>query len=415
MFDLDKWQEIFTSLGRHKLRTLLTAFGVFWGIFMLVVLLGVGKGLERGVYLEFRGVATNSFFLWGGLTSLPYKGLNPGRYIQFTLEDLDVIRQQVSEAENINANAYLWGDNTISYRDKSGSFSAQGSLPDLLQIDSLRVEAGRFLNQRDIQDKRKVIVIGNRVKEVLFGDAEPLGAYVNMNGVYFQVVGVFNVTSSGDDRDRTERVMVPLTTMQQAFSQGNRIRSFSIRVKAEVPASRIEEQVKTLLKARHKVAPEDLRAIGSWNMQKEFRKIQQLFHGITAFIWLVGTGTIVAGIVGVSNIMLIIVKERTREIGIRKALGATPLSIVSLILQESIFMTATSGYFGLVAGVGLIEGVNYAMQTFHIETTYFSNPEVEFRMALTALVVLILTGALAGLIPARKAAAIRPIEALRSE
>lgn len=416
MFDLDKWQEIFTTMQRHKLRTLLTAFGVFWGIFMLVLLLGVGKGLERGVYLEFRDIATNSFFIWGGRTSLPYKGLNPGRYIRFTNHDIDAIRENIPEAKHINANSYLWGEFTIGYNDKSGSFSVQGNLPALMQIESLQIPEGRFINDRDVKDKRKVVVIGHRVKEVLFGKEEPLGKYINIKNIFFQVVGVFKVRGSGGQgRDRTEHLYMPLSTMQQAFNQGNYVRSLGISVEEYIPASVVQEQVQELLKSRHKVAPDDERAIGSWNMEEEFSQIQNLFRGINIFIWLVGTGTIIAGIVGVSNIMLIIVKERTREIGIRKALGATPFSIISLILQESIFITAISGYMGLVAGVGVIEGVSYLLDKFQVQTTYFSHPEVEFKVAITATIVLVITGAVAGLIPARKAATINPIEALRSE
>ncbi len=237
-----------------------------------------------------------------------------------------------------------------------------------------------------------------------------------MSGEYFQVVGVFKVISSGGQgQDRTERLYMPLSTMQQAYNQGNRVSSVDIGVAEHIPASIVQKKAVDLLKARHKVAPDDPRGIGSWNMEEEFRKIQNLFWGVNIFIWLVGTGTIVAGIVGVSNIMLIIVKERTREIGIRKALGATPFSIISLILQESIFITAVSGYLGLVAGVVVIEGVGYGMTKLAVQATYFSNPEIEFRVAITATIILVVTGAIAGLIPARKAATINPIEALRGE
>ncbi len=416
MFDVDKWQEIFNTLQRHKLRTLLTAFGVFWGIFMLVLLLGVGKGLEKGVYLEFRGIATNSFFLWGGRTSLPYKGLNPGRYIRFSNDDIAAIREHIPEAKHINADSYIWGEFAITYQDKSGAFNVQGCLPDLLQIESIEIAEGRFINLRDVQEKRKVVVIGQRVREVLFGPQDPFGKYLNVRGVFFQVVGVFKVISSGGQgQDRTERLYMPLSTMQQAYNQGNRVSSVDIGVAEHIPASIVQKKAVDLLKARHKVAPDDPRGIGSWNMEEEFRKIQNLFWGVNIFIWLVGTGTIVAGIVGVSNIMLIIVKERTREIGIRKALGATPFSIISLILQESIFITAVSGYLGLVAGVVVIEGVGYGMTKLAVQATYFSNPEIEFRVAITATIILVVTGAIAGLIPARKAATINPIEALRGE
>ena len=416
MFDFDKWQEILTTLQRQKLRTLLTAFGVFWGIFMLVLLLGVGRGLEKGVYANFEGLATNSFFVWGGKTSLPYKGLNPGRGIAITNADLEAIRDSITEIEYLNASAHLWGESVISYKNRSGSFTVLGDLPDLLSIEPREMLQGRFINIPDVESNRKVAVIGRRVKELLFGEEDPLGQYITINGVSFQVVGVFNLRKTGDQgRDPTELIHIPLPTLQQTFDYGDKIGWLGVCVEGNVSASAVETRVKDLLKKRHKVAPEDERGIGSWNAEKLFKKVQELFCVLAFFIWLVGTGTIIAGIVGVSNIMLIIVKERTCEIGIRKALGATPFSIVSLILQESVFITAVSGYMGLVAGVGAIEGIGYIMDTFHLQNEIFTNPEIDFQMAITATVLLVITGALAGLIPARNASKINPIEALRSE
>jgi putative ABC transport system permease protein len=416
MFDFDKWQEIFNSLQRHKLRTVLTAFGVFWGIFMLVILLGVGKGLEKGVYAQFSDTATNSFFMWGERTSVPYEGLNPGRYIRLTTADLDAIRANIPEVRYLNASMSLGGEFTISYNNKNGSFEVRGDFPDLFSIETRKMLQGRFLNIPDIDAKRKVAVIGRRVQEVLFGKEQPLGQYINIKGVFFQVVGVFDVKKIGSQgRDPTELIHIPLSTLQQTFNQGDRIGWLGVRVEKNVSAAVVEDRVKSLLKKRHKVAPEDKKGIGSWNMEEEFKKFQGLFRGITLFIWVVGTGTMIAGIVGVSNIMLIIVKERTREIGIRKALGATPFSIINLILQESIFLTAVSGYMGLVAGVGVIEAVSYFMNKFSIRNEFFNSPEIDFKVAITAMVILVLTGALAGFIPARSAARINPIEALRSE
>lgn len=415
MFDLDKWQEIFNSLQRHKLRTLLTAFGVFWGIFLLVLLLGVGKGLENGVYSQFSRSARNRFNMWGRRTRLPYKGLNPGRWIRLTNEDVEAIRQNIPEAEYINAGISLWGEYTISYKDKNGSFPVRGELAAFLRIRYLEIPRGRFLNARDIEARRKVAVIGRQVEKVLFGDEDPVGKYLNIKGAFFYVVGVFDVTGFGNTERDTERIYVPLTTLQHTFNQGNYIGYLSVVVDENVPVSAIEQKTKGLLKRRHSVAPEDDKAIGSWNAGEEFEKLQALFRGIRIFLWIIGTGTITAGIVGVSNIMLIIVKERTREIGIRKALGATPFSIISLILQESIFLTAISGYMGLVAGVGILEGVAYLMEKFGLQNEFFSNPEIDFPLAITATAILVLAGTLAGFIPAQSAVRINPIEALRSE
>ncbi len=413
MFDFDKWQEIFNTIQRHKLRTLLTAFGVFWGIFMLVLLLGVGKGVEKGVYANFSDIATNSFFMWGRRTRLPYKGLNPGRPIGLTNDDVEAVRENIPEVQYIASQMYL-GEEIITYNKKNGTFVVMGLTPEAKHIEPLKIQ-GRFLNTPDIKEKRKVAVIGRQVKEVLFGREEPLGRYLNIKGIFFQVVGVFEAKSLGGGERDLERIYIPLTTLQQAFNRGNSIGWFSVIVDPNIPVATIEEKTKDLLKKRHNVAPQDVRAIGSWNAGEEFGQLQALFRGIRIFLWVVGAGTIVAGIVGVSNIMLIIVKERTREIGIRKALGATPFSIISLILQESIFITAISGYMGLVTSVGLIELSSYLMDKFHLQSDYFSNPEIEFTAAITATVILVITGALAGFIPARTAAKINPIEALSSE
>lgn len=415
MFDFDKWQEIFTSLGRHKLRTILTAFGVFWGIFMLTVLLGVGKGLENGVYLNFSDSATNRANVWSRTTRIPYKGLKAGRRINLTNDDVEALRNMIPEARYVNANLWLWGEYSVNYKSKHGSFSVQGVLPEFLHAYYPEIIQGRFLNLPDIEATRKVAVIGKRVAQVLFGAEEPLGKHITIKGVMFQVVGVFDFTGFGSDERETERIYIPLTTLQRTFSRGEYVGSLNLIIDPEVPVPAAMEKATALLKRRHLVAPEDTHAIDFWDSSKEFQQLQALFRGIRAFLWIVGSGTLVAGIVGVSNIMLIIVKERTREFGIRKALGATPFSIVSLIIQEAIFLTAISGYLGLVASVGLLEGVTYVMGRFNMQSEFFSNPEVDFPVALTALGILVVAGTIAGCIPARNAVKINPIEALRSE
>ena len=413
MFDFDKWQEIFYTIQRHKLRTLLTAFGVFWGIFMLVLLLGAGKGIEKGVYSNFGQIATNSFFMWGRNTQIPYKGLNPGRWISFNNADLEAIRQHIPEARHITPFTFL-GEVAVSANDKNGNFGIFGFGPATKYLRNYRIE-GRFLSYRDIEENRKVAVIGRPIQSALYGQENPIGKYVNIRGIAFLVVGVYELDSVGGDEQEEEEIYIPFTTLQHAFHQGNSIGWFGVLVDPDVAVADVEEKTKDFLKKRLRIAPDDERAIGSWNAGEEFGQLQALFRGIRIFIWLVGAGTIVAGIVGVSNIMLIIVKERTREIGIRKALGATPFSIISLILQESVFITAFSGYMGLVASVGLLELANYVMNIFQLQSDYFSNPEIDFSAAITATLLLVFTGALAGFIPARTAARINPIEALRSE
>jgi len=418
MFDLDRWQEIYQTIKKHKLRTALTAFGVYWGIFMLVVLLGAGKGLENGVMKGF-DIAKNTVFLWSQRTSVEYMGLPPGRYIRFTNDDVAAIRQNIPEIATLAPRNRLDGDFIVVKDEKSASFDVYGDYPDFIKVKAMDIDKGRFLNQIDIEDRRKVAVVGERVVDVLFGEEEdvnPIGEYIKIKGVYFKIVGTFKSRGSGEDRiEDAQTIFVPNTTMQQAFNQYNRVYWFAMTPKDGYPAELIENEVKELLAKRHKVSPEDLKAFGSANVEKEFQQIQGLFSGIRGFSWIVSIGTILAGVIGVGNIMLIVVKERTKEIGIRKALGATPWSIISLIIQESVVITAVAGYTGLFVGVALVEGINILLKTFEIEGDFFANPEVNFTVAMSATITLIITGTLAGLIPATKAARINPVEALRDE
>lgn len=413
MFNLDNWWEIFDSIWRHKLRTLLTAFGVFWGIFMLILLLGAGRGIEKGVYADFGSWAKNSVFIWGERTQKPYKGLKPGRWIRLNSDDVEAIRENIAEGKHVSPMLWL-GQSVVRFGIKTETFEVVGLVPEAIHTQTPRIE-GRFFNVLDIEERRKVAVIGKPIKRSLFGKEDAIGKYITVRGVFFRVVGIFEPTGPGNDEEDAEQIFIPLTTLQRTFNTGDRIHNIIVLAEDDVPGSVVEKKVKELLKRRHKVAPEDERAIGSWNVEEMYNQFQGLFRGIRIFIWVVGAGTIVAGIVGVSNIMLIVVKERTREIGIRKALGATPFSIIRLILQESVFLTAMSGYIGLVASVGLIELAGYLMDKFHLQSTYFNNPEIDFQAAITATIILVITGALAGFIPARTAASINPIEALRSE
>ncbi|HVA98812.1 MAG TPA: ABC transporter permease [Bacteroidia bacterium] len=417
MFDIDKWQEILATINKHKLRTLLTAFGVFWGIFMLVLLMGTGKGLQNGVYRDFANLATNSVFVWAEKTSVPYHGLQPGRFIQLTNEDTKALKENIPEINYIAPRLNLSGEFSVSRDTKNGSFQVLGTTPDIRQIKAVNISDGRFLDELDGTENRKIAVIGPRVVQVLFGQDEPIGQYINIKGSFFKVVGVFKLenTSGGDGRDESQTIYIPLSTLQRTFDQVNYVGSYAINIKPGISVAPVEKKIKAFLEQKHDISPNDARAIGSWNAEKEFQNISGLFTGINIFNWIVGIGTIIAGIVGVSNIMLIIVKERTREIGVRKALGATPWSIVSLIIQESVVITSVSGYMGLVCGVGTIQGVSYLMNKFDIKSDYFSNPEINFHMAIIATIILVIAGTLAGLIPALKASKINPIEALRTE
>jgi putative ABC transport system permease protein len=415
MFDIDKWSEIYTTIRKHKLRTALTAFGVFWGIFMLVVMLGAGNGFENGVVSSF-DVAKNSVFVWSQRTSIAYKGLKPGRFIQFTNDDVVAIRQAVPEVAILAPRNWVNGSFFVGRKTKNSSFTVYGEYPDFLGVRPVQVTEGRFVNQLDIRDRRKVAVIGTKVQKILFGDENPIGEYITIKGVFFRVVGTFKSRGSAEDvKEDEQTVFIPSTTLQQTFNQYNKVNFFAMVPKEGVASSVIETKVKELLAKRHHISPEDKRALGSANVEEEFKRIQGLFIGIYWFSMGVSVLTIIAGAVGVGNIMLIVVKERTKEIGIRKAIGATPWSIVSLIIQESIVITSAAGYFGLLAGTGLIAGINYLLKKYNAEGEFFANPEVDLVIAVTALVLLVFAGTMAGLIPASKAASINPVVALKDE
>jgi putative ABC transport system permease protein len=418
-FDLDHWQEIKTALLRNRMRTALTAFGVFWGVFLLMVMLGSGAGLRNGITHGFQGTATNSFFLWTQRTQKPWAGLPAGRVFELNNDDVQAIRDKVPEVEVVAPRNQLggWqGGNNVTRGVRAGAFSVMGDYPEIQLIQSFRVESGRFLNPLDLEERRKVAIIGRRVREVLFDRGEdPIGESIVINGVYFQVVGVFKSVQSGDDADRdAQTIFVPFTTFQRAFNLGDQVGWLAVISRDGVPASVAEEKVLDLLKARHKVAPDDLRAFGHFNLEEEYGQIQGLFNGIRVLVWLVGIGTLAAGAIGVSNIMLIIVKERTKEIGIRRAVGATPSAVVTQIVLEAVILTGTAGYLGLVAGIALVEFVAGLLPPGD-GAQMFMNPNVGLRQAVQALAILVAAGALAGLVPAQRALQVSPVAALRSE
>lgn len=421
LLDIDKWNEIWSVIKKNKLRTFFTAFGVFWGIFMLVIMLGSGTGLKNGAYQGMGDMATNSFFMWTQRTTIPYKGFPRGRFYNFRNDDTEAIRRNIEGvdlvAPRLQAWGYRGGGNNVIRGERSGAFDIYGDTPDFNKINPMKLVMGRFLNKIDIDDKRKVVAIGERVYEELFRpDEDPLGEYLKIQGVYFQVIGVVGSKQSGHMAERDNRsIFMPFTTLQKTYNYGDVVGWYSITAANGYSASVIEQQTKDLMKQRHQIHPDDDRAVGSWNMEKEFNKFTTLFSGINTLIWIVGIGTLFAGVVGVSNIMLIVVKERTKEIGIQRAIGATPVNIIVQIIVESVFLTTIAGYIGLVLGVGLVELINYFLVNSGANTEMFVNPQVDFKMAISALIILIISGALAGMIPARRAVAIRPIEALRDE
>lgn len=411
--DFDKWQEIFESLKRHKLRTFLTAVSVWWGIFMLIILLGAGSGLENSAKRDFEDDSMNTFFLYGGTTSKPYKGLKPGRLIHFTNEDLEMLDEDTVGFDYTSGRFYLSGDLT-KYKDKALSFDLRAVNPEHAKIEKSIIERGRFINNQDLKDFRKVCVLGDLVIEELMPDvSNPIGQYVNVKGVEFMVVGIF--TDAGWEGER-RKIYLPITTAQKVFSGGDRVH----QLLATSNSSDLEEtllmkqSLRASLAEKHDFDKEDMQAIYVWNNFENFQDFQTFFGMLKGFLWFVGIGSILAGVIGVSNIMLIIVKDRTREIGIRKALGATPRSIISMVVTESVFLTGISGYIGVLTGFGIIELLAYMMNKFEVELEFFYQPQVSPTVILSALFILVVAGVVAGYFPAKKAATISAIEAMNN-
>ncbi|HSO85333.1 MAG TPA: ABC transporter permease [Draconibacterium sp.] len=405
------------------MRTFLTGFSVAWGIFMLMILLGSGNGLSNGVAQNFMNDAINAMWIWRGETTLAYQGMKPGRTIKFVNEDQDLIKKV--SGVGVASGRYFMGNTRYSYGKESGEYTTITCQPELIQVENIEINDGRFINQIDVNQKRKVVVIGADIKKALFKDSTAIGEYVNINTVPFKVIGV--CTEPGSTRNRN--AYMPLSTAQMIFNGSNQIHNLALTVNAETlgESQAIEEQIRNVLGKQHKFDPKDDGAIGLYNKLENYIQTMKIFQAIKIFIWIIGVGTLIAGIVGVSNIMLIVVKERTKEIGIRKALGASPASVVGLILLESIMITTVAGYIGLVMGTGLMELINYFMvQSAEVAAaaaenggrageSVFLNPTVDFNIAASATLLLIVAGAIAGYIPAKRAARIKPIVALRDE
>ncbi|MBL4650184.1 MAG: ABC transporter permease [Aureispira sp.] len=413
MFDLDKWQEIIASLSKHKLRTGLTAFGVFWGIFMLVLLLGAGNGLQNGAEYEFRDDATNSLWIYPRRTSMAHNGLASSRNIEFDNSDYDLLKDKVEGTEHITGRFFLPSElEKLVYNNVRYNFSVRCVHPDHQILENTIVEEGRYLNALDLKSYRKVAVIGTLVVEEVFPNENPIGKYVQVGGISFQIVGVFSDTG-GDDEMRM--VYLPITTAQRCFDTKNTINQIMLTTGdaklEEVMA--MEQEVIAKLAAKHNFDPNDKQAIRIRNRVEHFQSIMNLFKMISYFIWVVGVGSIIAGVIGVSNIMLIVVKDRTKEIGIRKALGATPFSVVSMILQEAVLITSVAGYLGMALGIGLIHLIRITMNAYEIDGGFFKDPQVDAGMVVFATIIVVIAGAIAGLIPALKAAKISPVEAMR--
>jgi len=418
MIDIDKWQEIFHTLKQNKVRTALTAFGVFWGIFMLVIMLGAGNGLQNSVFSNFGDFSTNSMFIWAQHTTMPYKGFQRNRSYHFQYSDLDAMYQAIPEidvvAPTVNGGGFQ-NSTLIVNGIKKGSYLVYGKTPQENYIDPVEMYKGRFLNEFDLLNNRKVVLLGHRVYEELFDKNEdPTNKYIRINGSYFQVIGVYKSKHTGGwGEQQNSQVFIPFSTAQRIYNYANQVDHFSIVVKPEYEVALVQDKVMSILAKRHKLHPDDKGAFGYNNVGEEFKKINGLFIGIKVLIWIVGVGTLLAGMIGVSNIMLIIIRERTSEFGIKRALGATPMKVIMNVLSESIFLTLIAGLIGLMIGVLGLVGLDAAFASG--PDAALKDPSIDFGLSLLAVGIIVLSGILSGLIPSRRAVAIKPIEAIRTE
>ena len=418
MFDLDKIQEIWITISRNKLRSFLTAFGVLWGIFMLTIMIGTGNGLKRGFVRGIDGFANNSCFIFSAPTSIAYQGFQKGRIWNIRNKDLKLLADSIPEIDIISP--LLQGPryiNNIVSDYRTSTFSIRGVYPNYAEIERQNIPEGRFINELDIKNNRKVCVIGSKVYEELFPNQEnAVDQDLRVNGVIFKIIGVtYSISEMPIGESKLEySIIVPLTTLQLMSNQGDYIQSVCITSKSNVPVSYVEEQAKALLKKEYRIHPDDYRATWSINAEEEFNLFSNLFAGIDILIWIVGSGTLIAGIIGISNIMVVTIRERTREIGIRRALGAKPRSIINQILMESLVLTSLAGLPGLCIGVySLYIADKYLVAG--LDNVYFYKPMITFDVAIVSLIILIICGLLAGLIPANRAMNINTIDAIRSE
>ena len=414
MFNKDRWKEILEVLSGNVFRTLATSFGVGWGIFILIILLAAGKGLENGIRADFGDIATNTMFMWSRNTTIPYKGLPKGRRFSFKLEDVQAINDNVPNLRFISPRNQLGGfgeGNNVVRGLKTGAFNVYGDYPQIIRQEPMTITSGRFLNQNDIEDKRKIAVIGDGVKNELYElGEEVLGTYLKIQGVNFMVVGTYQKKSDGGGEEGQKEIFVPFTAFSLAFNMGNDVGWMAITAEDGNSISDMKEKIVSVVKEKRKIHPDDKRAVGYFDLYEQFNRVESLFGALRWVAYFVGVLVLLSGIIGVSNIMLIVIKE----IGIRRALGEAPWSIKKQILMESIFLTIISGMVGIIFGAVFIYGVNAVLDSVG-PVDMFVNPSVSLGVVVSALVILIFSGLLAGFIPAQSAIKIRPIEALRTE
>tara|TARA_B110000263_G_C15296856_1_gene505967 strand:+ start:600 stop:1877 length:1278 start_codon:yes stop_codon:yes gene_type:complete len=419
IFDIEVWQEIFGSIRKNKIRTIITVVGVLWGIFIYVVLSGAAKGLDNGFERQFENVAMNSMFIWAQNTSIPYDGFKIGRFPELKIQDVELLRKRIPEIKFIvprnSKGSFAGGEPAnIVHGNDSGNYAIYGDFPEFRKIATQEIyDGGRFINDQDIKNNRKVCVIGERTVSDLFDSSEnPVGEYVRIDNVFFKVIGVL-VFRQGSPFDSDSDIFIPFTTYKNLFNTGDSVDWFNIAAYEDADVVKVEEDIKQELKRIHRVSPKDERAFGSFNLGEIFNKISGFARGMTFLSLIVGIATIIAGVIGIGNILLISVKERTKELGVRRALGATPREIKSQILLESVFLTIIAGIIGIVIASFVLAGINYA--TIDLSDFPYTNPTVPISFILAALFIMIFLGTIIGLIPAQRAVSIRPIDALREE
>jgi putative ABC transport system permease protein len=421
MFKKDNWDEILQALTANVFRTTLTAFGVFWGIFILVILLAAGNGLENGIKKGFDGIATNTMFMWSQTTSKAYKGLPKTRRYDFRNSDVAALKAALPDLLYVSPRNQLGdfnGTNNVVRGTKTSAFTVYGDYPELIKQQPMDIIKGRFINQQDILERRKIAVIGKGVISELYGkEEEAIGTYIKVNGINFMVVGVYHSKQQGGNAEQEQKnIFVPFTTFQQAFNYGDKVGWMALTAKDETSITDLKPRILELIKSLHSINPKDDRAVGNFDLYEQFNKVQSLFNILKIIAYFVGTLVLISGVIGISNIMLIVVKERTKEIGIRRALGATPGAIRGQILSESIFLTIISGMFGIAVATGIIALLNMVLDSMPPgSNTMFANPSVDLRVVFVALLILVGSGLLAGFIPAQTAINVKPVDALRTE
>ncbi len=416
MFDRDRWYEIYEAMSKNKLRTALTAFGVAWGMIMLIIMIGAGKGLENATMSNFRNSAQNTSYVYSMRTTIPYKGFQRNRRVQLDFTDTEALMNSIPELKYVCPSNQLGGyrgSNNVTYGVNTGAFTVRGEIPDYFKLYKKKLLLGRFINDNDQKEKRKVCLIGQRVWEMLFTSGEdPIGDYIKINGVSFKVIGVYKSNKRGEEADEdTKTIYIPFSSFTKAFNLGNKVGWFSLMAEDEYPIDSLKGRIFSVLMAKHDVHPNDIRAFGYGNDSEEYEQVKGIFTGIKGLSLVVGIFSLIAGAIGISNIMLIVVKERTKELGIRRAIGATPWSIQSQIVTEAVILTTVAGVSGMIVGIWLLELVDKNVG----DLDQFQHPSVSFGLVFSSFIFLIIIGVFAGLLPANRATRVKPVEALRAE